>query len=104
MPLPPLLSQHGGSAGERDQIDKNFFFKITDILNQMIKSTYILYINLFLKKNKIWSLFPALTPHIIRTEIKINKSNFKTYCKACIEELGEEEGGKTWFPNKRDRI
>jgi hypothetical protein len=47
---------------------------------------------------------PLLSQHIIRTEIKINKSNFKTYCKACIEELGEEEGGKTWFPNKRDRI
>ena len=45
-----------------------------------------------------------LNPYIVRTEIKINQYNFKIYCKPCIEELGEEEGSKTFFPNKRDRI
>ncbi|CAB4429163.1 unnamed protein product [Rhizophagus irregularis] len=45
-----------------------------------------------------------LAPYIIRTDIKVNKSNLKTFCKPCIEELGEEEGQKTWFPNKKDRI
>ena len=47
---------------------------------------------------------PLLNQHIIRTDIKINKSNFKTFCKPCVEELGDEEGKKTWFPNKKDRI
>ena len=45
-----------------------------------------------------------LTQYIVRSEIKLNKSNFKTYCKPCIEELGEEEGQKICFPNKKDRI
>ena len=45
-----------------------------------------------------------LTQYIVRTEIKLNKSNFKTYCRPCIEELGEEEGQKKFFPNKKDRI
>ncbi len=50
-------------------------------------------------------LFPSLlNQYIIRTEIKINQCNFKTYCKLCIEELEEEEGSKIFFPNKRDRI
>ena len=49
-------------------------------------------------------LHVLLTKYIIRTEEKVNKSNLKTYCKSCIEELGEEEGRKTWFPNKTDRI
>ena len=51
------------SAGKRDQIDKKIFFEITNILDQMIKSTSILLRNFFLKKNSIWSLFPALTPY-----------------------------------------
>ena len=40
-------------------------------------------------------LHVLLTKYIIRTEEKVNKSNLKTYCKSCIEELGEEEGRKT---------
>jgi hypothetical protein len=50
------------------------------------------------------SLPSLITPYIVRTDIKINKSNFRTYCKPCIEVLGEEEGCKTYFPNKKDRI
>src|SRR6185503_1606355 len=49
-------------------------------------------------------LHVLLTKYIVRTEEKVNKSNLKTYCKSCIEELGDEEGRKTWFPNKTDRI
>ena len=45
-----------------------------------------------------------LTQYIIRSEIKLNQSNFKTYCRPCIEELGEKDGKKTFFPNKKDRI
>ena len=45
-----------------------------------------------------------LLQHIIRSEEKINKSNLKTFCKACIEELGDEEGHRKWFPNKQDKI
>ena len=45
-----------------------------------------------------------LSKHIVRSDIKLNKTNFKTYCKSCIEELGEEEGTKICFPNKKDRI
>src|SRR2546421_3382703 len=55
---------YGVSAGKRDQIDKKIFFEITNILDQMIKSTSILLRNFFLKKNSIWSLFPALTPNV----------------------------------------
>ena len=55
---------HGVSAGKRDQIDKKFFFEITNILDQMIKFASILLKNFFFKKISIWSLFPALTPHI----------------------------------------
>ena len=49
-------------------------------------------------------LSSILNQYIVRSEIKLNKSNFKTYCKPCIEELGEEEGKKNFFPNKKDRI
>src|SRR6185437_1261757 len=52
------------SAGKRDQIDKKFFFQITNVLDQIIKFTSILLKNFFLKKISIWSLFPALTPYI----------------------------------------
>src|SRR5256885_604898 len=52
----------GVSAGKRDQINKKIFFKVINILDQMIKSTSILLRNFFLKKISIWSLFPALTP------------------------------------------
>jgi len=45
-----------------------------------------------------------LTQHIIKTNIKLNQSNSKTVCKACVEKLGEEEGKKKWFPNKKDQI
>jgi len=45
-----------------------------------------------------------LTQYIIRTDIKANKCNMKTFCRACVEKLGEEEGKKKWFPNKKDRI
>src|SRR5688572_13390330 len=48
---------NGVSAGKRDQIDKKFFFKITNVLDQMIKSTYILLINFFLKKIQFGPFF-----------------------------------------------
>src|ERR1700733_13101385 len=53
----------GVSAGKRDQIDKKIFFEVIQVLNQMIKSTFILLRNFFLKKISIWSLFPAFTPY-----------------------------------------
>ena len=28
----------------------------------------------------------------------------KTFCKPCIEVLGEEKGREIWFPNKKDCI
>ncbi|CAG8629436.1 7_t:CDS:2, partial [Scutellospora calospora] len=31
-------------------------------------------------------------------------SNLKTFCKYCINALGEEEGKNTYFPNKKDQI
>src|SRR5881394_3815447 len=55
---------YGVSAGKRDQIDKKNFFKVINILDQMIKSTSILLRNFFLKKISIWSLFSALTPSV----------------------------------------
>ena len=45
-----------------------------------------------------------LSDYIIKTKERLNSSNLKTYCKCCIEALGEEEGGKNCFPNKTDRI
>src|SRR5437762_1907222 len=54
----------GVSAGKRDQINKKIFFKVINILDQMIKSTSILLRNFFLKKISIWFLFPALTPSV----------------------------------------
>lgn len=44
-----------------------------------------------------------LNDYIIKTKEKLNQSNLKTYCKCCIEALGEE-GKRTCFPNKTDRI
>ena len=41
---------------------------------------------------------------IIKTNEKINKSNYKVYCKSCVKALGETEGKKTSFPNKKDRL
>src|SRR3954452_17598749 len=45
-----------------------------------------------------------LNDFIIKSKEKLNQSNLKTYCKCCIEALGEEEGKKVSFPNKTDRI
>ncbi|CAB4374480.1 unnamed protein product [Rhizophagus irregularis] len=47
---------------------------------------------------------PILTQYIVKTDVKVNKSNLKTFCKPCIDGLGEEKGHKVWFPNKKDRI
>ena len=47
---------------------------------------------------------PLLNKYIIKSNIKINQSNLKTFCKCCIDVLGEQEGKKTFFPNKKDRI
>ncbi|CAG8538736.1 2542_t:CDS:2 [Dentiscutata erythropus] len=44
-----------------------------------------------------------LNNYIIKTNIKINTSNFKTHCKSCVDALGEEEGKKVYFPNKKDQ-
>src|SRR3954467_9022888 len=52
------------SAGKKYQIDKNFFFQITNVLNQITKFTSFLLKNIFLKKISIWYFFPALT-HIL---------------------------------------
>ena len=63
--------------------------------------------NLSHKKNVfiMRSLHPSIIKYVIRTDIKVNKSIHKIYCKPCIEEeLGEEEGQKTWISNKKDRI
>ena len=49
-------------------------------------------------------LSSLLEKYIVRTEVKVNKCNLKTFCKPCIDVLGEEEGRKTWFPNKSDHI
>ena len=49
-------------------------------------------------------LSSILSKFIVKSDTKLNKSNFKTYCKSCIEELGEEDGKKKFFPNKKDRI
>jgi hypothetical protein len=46
----------------------------------------------------------SLNDYIIKTKERLNQSNLKTYCKCCIEALGEEEGKKIFFPNKTDRI
>src|SRR5277367_6160469 len=59
----PALTPYGVSAGKSDQIDKKFFFEITNDLDQMTKFTSILLRNFFLKKKSIWSLFPALIPY-----------------------------------------
>jgi len=45
-----------------------------------------------------------LNEYIIKSKERLNASNVKTYCKCCVEALGEEEGKKIFFPNKTDRI
>ncbi|CAG8789027.1 19699_t:CDS:1, partial [Racocetra fulgida] len=45
-----------------------------------------------------------LNKYIIKSNIKLNQSNYKTFCKYCVEVLGEEEGKKNYFPNKKYRI
>ncbi|CAB5291924.1 unnamed protein product [Rhizophagus irregularis] len=39
---------------------------------------------------------PILTQYIVKTDVKVNKSNLKTFCKPCIDKLGEEEGHKNF--------
>ena len=36
-----------------------------------------------------------LAKYIVRTEVKVNKCNLKTFCKPCVEVLGEGEGCET---------
>jgi hypothetical protein len=50
------------------------------------------------------SLSSLITPYIVKIDIKINKSNFKTYCKSCIKVLGKEKKHKIYFPNKKNQI
>src|SRR4051812_32008997 len=50
----------GMNAEKKYQIDKKKIFQITNILNQIIKSTSFLLKNIFLKKISIWYFFPAL--------------------------------------------
>src|SRR3989337_2567834 len=45
-----------------------------------------------------------LDEYIVKTNERINKCNIKIYCKSCINVLGEVEGAKKWFPNKKDCI
>ena len=49
-------------------------------------------------------LLSLLAKYIVKTEVKVNKCNLKTFCKLCIDILGEEKGCKTQFSNKSDRI
>ncbi|CAB5361935.1 unnamed protein product [Rhizophagus irregularis] len=41
-------------------------------------------------------LSSILDDFIIKSKEKLNQSNLKTYCKCCIEALGEEEGKKAY--------
>ncbi len=41
------------------------------------------------------SLPSLLAKYIVRTEVKVNKCNLKTFCKSCVKVLEEEEGCKT---------
>ena len=50
------------------------------------------------------TLSDLLNDYIVKTKERLNQSNLKTYCKCCIEILGEVEEKKTYFPNKTDRI
>ncbi len=52
------------SVVKRDQIIKKFFFEIMNILDQMIKFTFILLMKKFLIKFLIWFLFAVLIPYI----------------------------------------
>ena len=45
-----------------------------------------------------------LEKYIIKTNEKINKHNTKVYCKSCINEFGQTEGLKNFFPDKTDWI
>ncbi|CAG8774954.1 5950_t:CDS:2, partial [Rhizophagus irregularis] len=47
---------------------------------------------------------PILTQYIVKTDVKVNKSNLKTFCKPCIDKLGEEEGHKVTNEEKRENI
>src|SRR3954454_8273789 len=55
---------YGVSAEKKYQIDKKFFFQITNVLNQITNFTSFLLKNIFLKKISIWYFFPALTPYV----------------------------------------
>ncbi|GES86816.1 ribonuclease H-like domain-containing protein [Rhizophagus clarus] len=37
-------------------------------------------------------LLSLITQYIVRSDTKVNKSNIQTFCKPCIEELGDEKG------------
>ena len=70
-----------------------------------VPTNRILYTCVFFKKILIMPpLAISLDQYIIKTKEKINKSNLKVYCKACIKVLGRNEGEKIFFPNKMDRI
>ncbi|CAG8774272.1 2024_t:CDS:1, partial [Racocetra fulgida] len=45
-----------------------------------------------------------LNQYIIKSKEKLNKSNYKIFCKACVEALGEDKGKQNCFPNKTDRV
>src|SRR3954464_5416054 len=62
----------GVSAVKKYQIDKKFFFQLTNILNQITNFTSFLLKNIFLKKISIWYFFPALTPCWIYEFTKCN--------------------------------
>ena len=42
-----------------------------------------------------------LNEYIIKTKEKLNTSNVKTYCKCCVDILGEKEGKNFFFKEKR---
>src|SRR5947207_12545370 len=90
VPITNFQDTIGVSVRKRDQIDKKFFFEITNILDQMIKSTSILLRNFFLKKISIWSLFPALTP-IVRAKDTWSIIFQKDFCRIEPANMSGEE-------------
>src|SRR3954452_22116902 len=76
-----LLSTDGVNAGKKYQIDKKFFFQLTNVLNQITKFTSFLLKNIFLKKISIWYFFPALIPF---------NSEFCNHCAKVINKRYEE--------------
>src|SRR3954454_5968049 len=83
--------KYGVSAEKKYQIDKKFFFQITNVLNQITNFTSFLLKNIFLKKISIWYFFPALTPYIqlidSNQELRDETSNNEKKIRSIMKEL-----------------